>query len=71
MVLSGDTGCRLIIIGIHLVQFKRQMIEFHIHAFKLIRLSRVRPFTKPALARILSAVIPLVLKMNMFPGIGV
>ncbi len=57
MVLKGDIVFRLVIIGINFVRSKRQLIEYRIHAFILIRLLRVWPFTEPEFVRILSAVI--------------
>ncbi len=53
MVLNGRTVYRLVIKRIGVVGYKRQMIEYRIHAFILIRFSIVRPFTRPEFARIL------------------
>ncbi len=44
--LNGDTVRRLVIISIRCVRYQREMFEFCIHACIIIRLSRVRPFTK-------------------------
>ncbi len=61
-----DTVFRLVIIGISFVRYKRQMIEFLIHAFILIGVSRVRPFTKPEFARIFVSRYLSILEMKYF-----
>ncbi len=64
-VLTGDTVFRLVIIGTGFTRYKRQVIEYRIHAFILIRLSRVQPLTKPEFARIIASLNLLILKLNI------
>ncbi len=66
MVLNGDTGFQLLIIGISFVRYKRQMIELRIHAFILIWLTRERPCRRHSVICIFVSRTLLILRMNYF-----